>query len=118
MDLNGMAKTSTERKKASRRAGTDAAPGRAVDTRERLRLEPALQRRVIVEGVHPQIDGGRFPVKPTAGEAVVVGGDMFTDGHGTLAAALLYRRCGDAGWHEVPMAALGNDRWQASFHVG
>ncbi len=94
-----MAKTATDRKKT----GT--------------RLDPALQRRVIVEGVHPEVDAGRFPIKRTVGEEVVVGADIFTDGHDTLAAALLYRKRRESAWLEVPMEPLGNDRWQARFRI-
>jgi starch synthase (maltosyl-transferring) len=84
------------------------------------RLDPALLRRVVVEGIHPEIDAGRFAVKRTVGEEVVVGTDIFTDGHDKLSAVLLHRRGGEPGgapWIETPMAALGNDRWQASFRV-
>jgi starch synthase (maltosyl-transferring) len=81
------------------------------------RLEPQLQRRVVVEGVHPEIDGGRFPIKRTVGERVTVVADVFADGHDVLAAALLYRKAGRADWSEAPMRPLGNDRWQASFAV-
>ena len=63
------------------------------------------------------MDGGRFPIKRTVGEEVVVGADIFADGHDTLAAALLYRRRGEPAWREVPMEPLGNDRWQARFRV-
>jgi starch synthase (maltosyl-transferring) len=80
-------------------------------------LDPVLRRRVIVEGVHPEIDAGRFPIKRTAGEEVNVSADIYADGHDTLAAVLMYRRLGEEDWHEVPMEALGNDRWQAGFRV-
>jgi starch synthase (maltosyl-transferring) len=86
-------------------------------TSEAAPLEPALQRRVIIEGVHPEVDGGRFPIKRTVGEEVVVGADIFADGHDTLAAALLYRTRGAPAWREVPMEPLGNDRWQARFRI-
>ena len=68
----------------------EAAGRRAVPSAPPQRLDPALQRRVIVEGLHPEVDAGRFPIKRTAGEDVVVGADIFTDGHDSLAAALLY----------------------------
>ena len=73
---------------------------------------------MIVEGVTPEVDEGRFPIKRTPGEDVVVEADVFADGHDVVAARLLWRRRapgdGDA-WTEVPMAPLGNDRWQARF---
>ena len=103
-----MAKTVTERRKRSRVADAVSPPAP---------LDPGLQRRVVVEGVHPEVDAGRFPIKRTVGEEVVVGADIYADGHDTLSAVLLYRKLGDTAWAEVPMAPLGNDRWQAGFRV-
>jgi starch synthase (maltosyl-transferring) len=74
-------------------------------------------RRVVVEGVEPEIDGGRFPIKRVIGEPVVVEADVFTDGHEAVSCALLYRKEGAADWTEVPMTALVNDRWRAEFRV-
>jgi starch synthase (maltosyl-transferring) len=71
----------------------------------------------VVEGIYPEVDGGRFPIKRTVGESVVVNADVHTDGHDIVAAALLHRRQGDAEWTEVRMTALGNDRFTASFDV-
>jgi starch synthase (maltosyl-transferring) len=72
--------------------------------------------RVVVENVQPQIDGGRFPIKRTVGEAVFVTADVFADGHDKLAGVLKHRTAGGE-WQEVPLAALGNDSWGASFVV-
>ncbi len=76
-----------------------------------------LPHRVVIEGVSPEIDCGRFPIKRVVGEAVVVEADVFADGHDVLAAALLHRREGEEAWSERPMAPLGNDRWRAAFPV-
>jgi starch synthase (maltosyl-transferring) len=75
------------------------------------------RRRVIIEDVRPQIDEGRFPAKRTLGEDVVVEADVFADGHDVIAAVVLWRRSGGSTWTEVPMRALGNDRFRASFTV-
>jgi len=80
-------------------------------------LDPQLLRRVVVEGIEPQIDGGRFPIKRTIGEDVRVRADIFADGHDAVAAVLRYRRAGDQKWQEVPMALVENDRWEAAFIV-
>jgi starch synthase (maltosyl-transferring) len=82
---------------------------------ERGALDPARLRRVVVEGVTPEVDEGRYPAKRTVGEAVVVEADVYADGHDVLAAMLLWRRQGETGWRETPMEALPNDRWRASF---
>jgi starch synthase (maltosyl-transferring) len=73
------------------------------------------QRRVIVTGVAPEIEGGRFPCKRVIGEEVVVEADIFTDGHEALSARLLWRYAKDRRMRQVPMEFLGNDRWRARF---
>jgi starch synthase (maltosyl-transferring) len=75
------------------------------------------RNRVIIEGVTPEIDAGRFPIKRIVGEETVVEADILADGHDALSCALLYRKGGDAKWTEVPMELLGNDRWRGSFRV-
>jgi starch synthase (maltosyl-transferring) len=81
------------------------------------RLDTRLQRRVVIEGIVPQVDCGRFPIKRVVGEAVIVTADIHADGHDVLAAVTLYRRAGEDRWREAPMEAMGNDRWQAAFTV-
>jgi len=75
------------------------------------------RQRAVVQRVRPEVDGGRFPIKRTIGEAVVVEADAFADGHDQLRCNLRYRRRGEAEWTEVPMQPLGNDRWRGSFTV-
>jgi starch synthase (maltosyl-transferring) len=70
---------------------------------------------VIIDGVQPEIDDGRFPCKRVVGEDVVVEADIFTDGHEALSARLLSRHERERRWREAAMEALGNDRWRASF---
>ena len=80
-------------------------------------LEESLIRRVVIEGVKPEIDGGRFPIKRTVGESVTVSADIFTDGHDTVSGVLLYRKAEASVWQEVGLAFVVNDRWRASFDV-
>ncbi|HVO96404.1 MAG TPA: alpha-1,4-glucan--maltose-1-phosphate maltosyltransferase [Terriglobales bacterium] len=75
------------------------------------------RNRVVIEGVAPEIDGGRFPIKRIAGEAVRVEADVFGDGHDAISCALLYRREGEKKSHTVPMTFLQNDRWYGIFTV-
>jgi starch synthase (maltosyl-transferring) len=77
----------------------------------------AGRQRVVIEGVSPEIDGGRFPIKRVPGEEVVIEADIFADGHDAVSAVLLFRRQHDPGWSEAPFIPLGNDRWRASFVV-
>ncbi len=73
--------------------------------------------RVVIEGVSPVVDGGRFAVKRTVGDEVVVEADCFADGHDLVAAELLWRRPNGEAWQARSMKALGNDRWRASVVV-
>jgi starch synthase (maltosyl-transferring) len=75
------------------------------------------RKRVVVEGVKPQIDCGRFPIKRVFGEKVLVEADIFGDGHDLLSCLLLYRRENESSWHEAAMRPLINDRWQGEFRV-
>ena len=76
------------------------------------------RRRVVIEGITPAVDGGRFPAKRTVGDEVRVEADIFTDGHDALSASLLAHREDDEDWTEIPMRPLVNDRWTAAFRVG
>ena len=78
---------------------------------------PTGQVRMIIEGLKPEIDGGRFPIKRVIGERVVVEADIFADGHDAISALLLYRKENDPEWAETPMEPLINDRWRGSFVV-
>jgi starch synthase (maltosyl-transferring) len=81
-------------------------------------MEPSEGRyRIVIEGVSPEIDGGRFPAKSTIGDTLDVEADIYADGHDTLAARLLYRRKSETKWTETPMRLLSNDRWHGSFRV-
>lgn len=75
------------------------------------------RQRVVIEGVKPEIDAGRFPIKRAVGEDVIVEADVFADGHDGLAAVLRYRHDGSDQWMERPMEFLGNDRWRATFSI-
>jgi starch synthase (maltosyl-transferring) len=73
--------------------------------------------RVVIDRIDPEIDGGRFPVKRIAGDAVVVETIVFADGHDELDGRVLYRREEDTAWTETALVPLGNDRWRADFPV-
>jgi starch synthase (maltosyl-transferring) len=75
------------------------------------------RRRVVIEHLKPEIDGGRFPIKRVVGEKVIVSADIFADGHDTISTRLLYRKLEDRKWKENPMRFVENDRWEAEFVV-
>ena len=80
--------------------------------------EPQLVlRRVVIENLEPEIDGGKYPIKRTVGERVVVEADIHADGHDVLSAVVLYRPEQESVWREAVMSPLVNDRWQGQFHV-
>ncbi len=75
------------------------------------------RRRAVIEGVLPQVDGGRFPVKRCIGETVEVSADVFCDGHDRVRAVVRYRHETERQWHEAAMRPLGNDRFGGSFAI-
>jgi starch synthase (maltosyl-transferring) len=76
------------------------------------------RRRVVIEGVTPEIDGGRFPAKRAIGERVIVEADIFADGHDALSCVLRWRHQSSQLWNDVPMVPVVNDRWRGEFMVG
>ncbi|MBV8781184.1 MAG: DUF3416 domain-containing protein, partial [Phycisphaerae bacterium] len=73
--------------------------------------------RVVIENVVPIVDAGRFAVKRSVGETVIVEVDAFTDGHDKISVALLHRTVGSEHWIESDMEPLINDRWSGKFPV-
>lgn len=75
--------------------------------------------RAVIENVRPQIDGGRFPIKRTVGESVVVTANIFGDGHDAIAAVVRYRPASAAAWREAPMELVnwGLDEWRGEFLI-
>ncbi len=82
-----------------------------------VELPVSLRRRVAIERVEPDVDSGRFSVKRVVGDVVHVAADIVCDGHDELDCGLHVRH-GDTGqWTVIPMACVGNDRWEATFTV-
>ncbi|HZA14680.1 MAG TPA: maltotransferase domain-containing protein, partial [Myxococcaceae bacterium] len=76
---------------------------------------------VVIEDVQPSVDGGRHAVKRDVGDEVLVSADVFKEGHDVLVAVARWRQVSPAGagteWHESPMRAAGNDRYEGTFPV-
>ncbi len=72
-------------------------------------------RRIHIEDIYPAVDAGRFAVKRIAGESVDVWADIFRDGHGLLAAELLWRPEASVKWSRASMRQHQNDRWTGTF---
>jgi len=70
---------------------------------------------IVIEGLSPELDKGKYPVKWTAGEPFRVEADIYKDGHDVLAAVVRYRKKNSSEWRETPMSFLENDRWAGEF---
>ena len=80
-----------------------------------MELPPQLRRRVAIDRVSPEVDGGRFPAKRLLGEPIEVVADIVCDGHEELECRLHVRH-GQAGpWRSLPLQCEGNDRWVGRF---
>src|SRR3954462_6390775 len=102
---------------------------RSATSNQQSAIPDAFSRRVVVERIEPEIDGGRFPIKRTAGETVDVSVTIFADGHDVVAAVLRDHASPRAQapsptaaqppWRETAMSivAPGTDRWTATFDV-
>lgn len=75
------------------------------------------RRRVVIEEIQPEVNGGRFPAKRILGDQVAVTAAIFSDGHDHVAARLLYRHASQSAWQSAPFTALPNDLWTATFVV-
>ena len=85
-------------------------PARAVE-RDPDRPLPHL----VVSGIAPAVQGGRYAVKRLVGDELRIGADIFTDGHDVLAARALYLPPGERRPSSVPMVySFEEDRWSGS----
>ena len=71
--------------------------------------------RLQIHDVGPTVDGGRYPVKRTLGDPVVVTCDLVRDGHEQMRAVVRHRPPRTSGFLEEPMAPLDPDRWRGVF---
>jgi len=72
------------------------------------------KERVVISGISPQIEGGKYPAKRVTGESLTVSADIFGDGHDNVAASVLIKHETDKEWLEFPMTYLINDRWETT----
>jgi starch synthase (maltosyl-transferring) len=88
-----------------------------VSSAKPVELPVSFRRRVAIERVEPDVDGGRFAVKRVVGDVVRIAADIVCDGHDELDCSLHVRHGETGQWTVVPMTCVGNDRWEASFTV-
>lgn len=77
---------------------------------------PETAATCVIANISPCLEGGKYPVKRTVGDDLVVEADVFKDGHDILSAALAWRVAGGE-WKETPMRPLENDRWTGTLPV-
>ena len=72
--------------------------------------------RAVIDAVLPSIDGGKFPAKRVAGEAVTIEAHCFTDGHDKLRVTLRWQRAYSTdAEYEIDMQPQPNDVWSGEF---
>ncbi len=76
-------------------------------------MQPRDPRRVAVEHVAPDVDGGQFAAKRVVGDDVAIEATVFAEGHHHVAAVVEYRRRDEQEWRSARMEPLGNDRFRA-----
>jgi starch synthase (maltosyl-transferring) len=75
------------------------------------------QKRVVIDYVSPQLNGGEFFIKRIVNEIINVEAHVLVDGHDVIAASVLYKHEKAKTWSEVRMQLVENDEWKASFFV-
>ncbi|TLD69301.1 alpha-1,4-glucan--maltose-1-phosphate maltosyltransferase [Phragmitibacter flavus] len=73
---------------------------------------PAFAPAVVVENIYPSLGAPNYLIKRVVGEGLSVYADVFKDGHDVVSVMLKWRAQTGRLWTEVPMVALGNDRWK------
>ena len=92
---------------------------------------PVEQCRIVIEGVTPSVDNGRYAVKTIAGDEIKIGADIFKYGHDKLRAVVVFRpvtrtapvsqtycrqtpSLSGVAWRESSLTEDVNDRWLGS----
>ena len=80
-------------------------------------MHDAAHTNIIIQGVHPELDCGRYPVKREVGDVLEARAEIFKEGHDVLAAVLKHREKGAKTWSETRMEVenAGLDLWRGSF---
>ena len=102
-----MAEASDAPRATKKKAGRRSAESEAA-------LMALAENRLAIEGVTPEIDGGRFAVKRVEGEDLTISADVFSDGHDKIACAVVYGPSTAEKWSEEPLVFVENDRWAAT----
>src|SRR3712207_6322359 len=84
----------------------------------RRALESEFDRtppHVVITGITPALNGGRYPVKRLVHDELRIGADIFKDGHDLLAARVCFRPPGERRTQTIPLTySFDDDRWYAT----
>ena len=105
--------TSEPQSSAKPNTGPTARSGKG--TAEEAVIREVALERVAIEGIDPEIDGGRFPAKTIVGRPFVIEADVFGEGHDLVDGAILWRVKGIDNWEEAPLVEVDNQRWRGRF---
>ncbi len=75
------------------------------------------QKRVVIENVSPEINGGQHAAKRVVGQRFEVIADILADGHDVLNAQIKYKAGKSRNWQTAPMHHADNDGWKGEFTV-
>ncbi len=70
------------------------------------------ESRIVISGMLPAIDDGRFPAKRIVGEQVAGEADIFSDSHPVISEEIVWRADDEEQWRRARMHLLPNDRWR------
>ena len=71
------------------------------------------ESRIVISGIFPAIDDGRFPAKRIVGEQVAGEADIFSDSHPVISEEIVWRADDEEQWRRARTHLLPNDRWRA-----
>ena len=74
-------------------------------------------KRVVIDHVHPLVDGGDSPFKRVIGDQVHFRAHAFADSHDLIQIELQVRLAGVGHWHTIPMRAEGNDEYGIDYNA-
>lgn len=75
------------------------------------------KQRVVISGITPDIDHGKYCIKRCIGEEIKIKAVIFSDGHDDITCCVTYKHHEDAHVTTIAMNPLGNNIWQTAFIV-
>ncbi len=73
---------------------------------------------IVITGITPALDGGRYAVKRVVDDELAIEADIFKDGHDVLTARVCFRAPGEQRVQSAPMRyVFEQDRWHAAIRL-